>query len=328
MNKTRELILSIFKSYHSELKAEIDKANSLLKIKRIYDSGQVLEIAVTEVLARNLPDWVGYTRGVIIDTNANCISEEIDIILYDKRYFPGLVISKEGSESISCISIDVLLGVISVKKKLTRKSLKDAIKNIKSVTDLSRKAIPNQFHYDLNLGDTIIYKDGKDMGGFFSCIISYENDLFYREKNKKRVRRTPPEIIKYFDELCSEEWFDGTTVDHIYTVDGTVFFPLKLEGDKWTKTNDIGMLSSQKKTIRPFIDENNTIQAGSNYCLSYSYNFESPEISLGNLVGFLQVYCAQLVKSSPKIHKWFDEFQKLDIETPMSSRNIEDIKRL
>ena len=325
MQKSRELISSIFKHYHSELQSEIDKANALLKIKRIYDSGQVLELAIDALLSRVMPDWIGITRGVVIDTNVDETSNEIDLILYDKRYFPGLVIAETVNESISCVSIDVVVGIISVKKKLTLKSLKEAITNIKSVTDLQRKVLKNQLHNDISLDGFLSYKNGKDLGGFFSCIIAYENDLFYRVENKEKRLKTDEEIKDYFDKKSKEDWFNNITVDHIYTVDGTVFYPLLMKTGKWDRTVDVERLGSPKKVIQPFI-KGNVVEIDTDYCLAYSHDFANPEISLGNLIGYLQYYGASLVKSTPAIHKWFDQFQHLEIKVPMTARNISSIK--
>lgn len=318
-----KLIRSVFQHYYSSLCSEIDKANSLLKLRRIYDSGQLLEVAFRAELEKNLPEWVGITRGFIVDSNVNKLSDEIDIIIYDKRYFSGLVVSENNEGNVSCISIDVVIGIISVKKKLTLPSLKDCISNIASVTSLERKIITNQLHNDIKLDGVISYRDGKPLNPIFSCIVAFENDLLYCQKKNQKVLKTPSELSAYYDKITSEDWFDNLTADIIYTVDGTIFYPLKLSGDKWDKSFDLNLLSKPKKTIRPFID-NNVVHADSELCLAYSGDLENPEQALGLFTSYIQFYCAQIIKSSPNLHAWFNQ---LDIEVPMVARHADDMKR-
>jgi len=90
----KELIHQIFKQYHKQLLFEFEKANTMLTMKRISDSGKVLEIALKNFLLRLLPDYVGVCRGVIFDSNCEKHSKEIDLILYDKRYFSGFQFDK------------------------------------------------------------------------------------------------------------------------------------------------------------------------------------------------------------------------------------------
>ena len=93
----QDLINDILKQYHSELISEIDKAETLLKIKRVYDAGQVLEIALKNLLQRLLPHYIGITRGIVIDSEVIEKSSEIDLIVYDKRYFSGFAKSSQYS---------------------------------------------------------------------------------------------------------------------------------------------------------------------------------------------------------------------------------------
>ncbi|WP_273327851.1 DUF6602 domain-containing protein [Vallitalea guaymasensis] len=331
-----EIIQSIFIQYKKELIFEVQKAETLLNMKRVSDSGKTLEIALKTLLTRLLPDYVGITRGIIFDSDCNTHSNEIDLILYDKRYFSGFVVDDWGKENLSYISIDTVLGILSVKKTLDLYALKDAIKNISSVYKLSKKSVENQFHYDLNFGDSILYKEGSELNKIFSCIIAFKNDLFYKkQKDKeiiktdigkqkyKKILRTDTEIQKYFDEKSSETWFDGMNTDIIYTLDGTIFFPMILdEGqNKWIKSFKIDKLGDKKNSLNPYI-ENDKINVDTRLILGYTYDFDKPEISLGQFIAYLQYYCGQLVKSSPDISKIFKNYLNRSIGTMVTKRRM------
>jgi hypothetical protein len=63
----KDIIDQIYRQYHSLLLAEVEKANTLIHLGRIYDSGSALEIALKKLLWQILPNYVGLTRGFVID---------------------------------------------------------------------------------------------------------------------------------------------------------------------------------------------------------------------------------------------------------------------
>ena len=242
------------KQYHSELIAEIDKAETLLRIKRIYDAGKVLEIAIRNKLLSTLPHFVGITRGIIVDSDVKHKSKEIDLIIYDKRYFSGLEIENSINDSVSLISIDTVFGVISIKKTLTISSLKDSIKNINSVYSLNRKELRNQFHYDLSFGKGLLnYKNGMELNRIFSCIVCFNNEFLYKTKKKIRVKREKEEIISYYNKLAKDGRFKNFNIDIVYTVDGTFIQPLIYNTltKRWSRNIATSLLGTLKIPVDP-----------------------------------------------------------------------------
>jgi len=221
-----ELINKILIQYRSELIAEIDKAETLLRLRRIYDSGQVLEIALKKLFKRLLPHYVGVTRGVVIDSSVKDKSAEIDLIIYDKRYFSGFEINDNLNDSVSVISIDTVFGVMSVKKKLTLTSLEESISNINTVYNLDRRSIQNQLHYDLNLGKSLSYKGGIELNRIFSCVITYENDLLFKTEEQKKVKRSEDEIRTYFNKIAEDGKFNDSKIDLIFSINGVLIYPM------------------------------------------------------------------------------------------------------
>ena len=91
-NTSNNIVESILKQYHTEFIFELEKANTMLKMNRISDSGKPLEFALKALLQNLLPDYVGITRGIIFDSSCNKQSKEIDLLLYTQSYFSGFVV--------------------------------------------------------------------------------------------------------------------------------------------------------------------------------------------------------------------------------------------
>jgi len=323
------ILNSIFKQYHNELISELDKASTMLEIKRIYDSGKVLELALKKLLLRLLPNYIGITRGLVVDSNFENKSEEIDLIIFDKRYFNGFVIDDSLlNDTLSLVSIDTVMGIIQVKKTLRLSTLKESIDNINSVYSLYRKSITNRFHYDLEFAG-MNYKDGKELNKIFSCIVSYENDLLFQYRNKKRVNKNYKEIVIYFDKLAKDGKFDKFNVDILYSIlDGILFFPTEFhkKTNKLGRCNDIEKFGCSKKPAKPYIEENTVKINTEDNLISYSIDMKNPENSLGHFIMYLIVYVSSLTKCSPDLNKITKiVFNNIKINTPQIGRKIEDI---
>lgn len=307
----RDVINNILKQYHSELISEIDKAETLLRIKRIYDAGQVLEIALKNLFKRLLPHFVGVSRGIVIDSNIVHKSEEIDLIIYDKRYFSGFEINDNFNDKISVISIDTVFGIISVKKKLTLNSLEESIKNINTVYKLNRRKIQNQWHYDLDLGRGLNYKNGIELNKIFSCIITYENDLLYKTEDREKVKRNTDEISDYFKKIAKDGRFNSSHIDLIYSISGSLIYPMIFNSDskEWFRNLSTLYLGSKKHVIQ---DESNNEELLGKQLLAYTINEEEPYVILGQFMMYIQVYVKQLIKSSPNLLEMFKSFFDVD----------------
>ena len=73
------------------------------------------------------------TNGFIIDSDNN-ISDEMDIIIYDKNYVPPFF-----DETYTVVPIEAVIVVIQVKTTLTASTLKDSITNLNSIDKLNAK---------------------------------------------------------------------------------------------------------------------------------------------------------------------------------------------
>lgn len=125
------LIDAVLQSYLAVLDAELAKARSAMAARRIYDAGQVLEDGLAALLIQLLPHHVGITRGHVASHDWKSLSGEIDIILYDKRVFPGFpYVETHRARGLSVISVCAVLGCLSVKATLTEKELISAMKSL------------------------------------------------------------------------------------------------------------------------------------------------------------------------------------------------------
>ncbi len=90
--------------------------------------GRLREILITELVQPFLLPQFGVATGLIVDQYGNQ-SKQIDIIIYDERVVPPLMLSS--SEGIvPCHSV---LATIEVKSRLNMTELKKAVKNARSV---------------------------------------------------------------------------------------------------------------------------------------------------------------------------------------------------
>ncbi|WP_210529878.1 DUF6602 domain-containing protein [Rubellimicrobium arenae] len=97
--------------------------------------GTSVEQAVADVLREILPDNIGITSGIAIDSQRNT-SRQLDIILYDKARTPMLF--SIGGQSL--VPIECVFFVIEVKTKLTKAEYDSCVQSCKSVKELCRTA--------------------------------------------------------------------------------------------------------------------------------------------------------------------------------------------
>lgn len=285
-----KIISSIFKIYQAELEAEIERAEALLNIKRIYDSGKVLEVAFKNIMLRNLPSYVGITRGIIFDTKVEGQSKEIDMIFYDKRYFNGFEINSMGEDELSLISIDTVFGAISVKKTLTKSALLDCIDNISSVLELERASIRNQYHYDLDLGG-IKYDNGEEQNMIFTGIVAYR-DKFICSKNKEGEAK--------FNEDLKQIVSGDFRLDFIYSLDGMFCFPAHIPVGSNKAQMNLSLKSlGVKKSVASITSSNvlNTRDRG--LFFSMINEIQKPERAIGLLIFSLNTYMKRMIRTSP-----------------------------
>lgn len=107
-------------------------ANSSGMIDQPGLKGRLREIVVEELVKPFLHPHIGAATGTIVDPYGNQ-SSQVDVILYDEQVTPPILFS-ESEGVIPCHSV---VATIEVKSTLTRKELKSAVENARSVKLLS-----------------------------------------------------------------------------------------------------------------------------------------------------------------------------------------------
>ena len=170
----------------------------------------------------------------------------------------------------------------------------------------------------------MMHREGIELNRIFTGVVGYRNSLLYKTKDKKRTPKDEAEVRETFDGISAEDWFDGSPIDLILTVDGSVFFPLMRGDAGWKRTVEIDKLMLPKVSMRPYVVDD-MVQANSTLALGYNYSFDEPHVALGQFVMYLQYYCSQLVKASPNFELYFSQFVDPNICDMMTQRNLDDI---
>ena len=104
-----------------------------IRIEHNLEDGKYREYLVTKVLQKIIPSKYSITNGFIIDSDNN-ISQEMDVIIYDKNYVPPFF-----DETYTVVPIEAVIAVIQVKTTLKSDTLNDSIKNLNSIDKLNSK---------------------------------------------------------------------------------------------------------------------------------------------------------------------------------------------
>jgi len=99
--------------------------------------GDVSEFQWLQWLKTYLPKRYEVNKGFVIDSGA-CISDQQDIIIYDRQYSPYLL----NRDGVIYVPAESVYAVIEVKQKLCKKYIEYASDKIRSVRCLKRTSIP------------------------------------------------------------------------------------------------------------------------------------------------------------------------------------------
>lgn len=223
------LLSGISEQYIHEFTAEVARADTMLAAQRISDAGQSLEIALSRFLAKLLPTHVGIGRGHVASRDWTAVSEEIDIVLYDRRYaagFPYLGDVSAPGDHLGVFSADAVLGCIAVTKTLTKAKLEDSLRNLATATELCPPDLRNQLHYDLPLDGGINYRGGVLLNPVLSAVVAYTDDIFTSIDDGMKAPSSGRKLDLKLDALTEIEGFCGGRTDLIYTLDGVILYPM------------------------------------------------------------------------------------------------------
>lgn len=97
----------------------VSQAESITKLEHSLTKGQIREVFLQGLLKHFLPDYFGVGTGIITNNQADQ-SKQTDIVIYDSRVLPPLLVS--GDPNI--FPIEAVVGVVEVKSELTLPELR------------------------------------------------------------------------------------------------------------------------------------------------------------------------------------------------------------
>lgn len=128
--------------------------------------GMYREKIIKEFLSPFLPARLAMGSGFII-TSKNRISTQCDIIIYDKEHTPIIENSEQRFFPVECV-----VGVIEVKSKLTKTTLKEALIKLTAIKDLRNDIGSNPYIFKDYVDDTdfnVQLKVRDQMATFLIC---------------------------------------------------------------------------------------------------------------------------------------------------------------
>lgn len=214
-----------------------------------FETGLPLEGALRNFFTPYFPKRYGFTSGYLIDENEK-ISNQCDWIIYDAINIPPIM-HQDISSGLNWIPFDGAFGCVEIKRNLTSKTLKKAIKQIEKTKGLSRtetnilhihpiKNFPPKF---FNIPANI---ELKTTNSFYSGIYAYSideelnandiiNNLISNEYNIP-FESLPDYIAvhgKFFIRKC-KLWENDAKIGWRYT-----FFPKDTNGYALIETTDL-----------------------------------------------------------------------------------------
>lgn len=124
----KKILKDIFDNVEKSLYSDMS-----IRIEHNLEDGKYREYLVKKVLDKIVPSKYSITNGFIIDSDNN-ISQEMDVIIYDKNYVPPFF-----DETYTVVPIEAVIAVIQVKTTLNKKTLSDSITNLNSINRLKSK---------------------------------------------------------------------------------------------------------------------------------------------------------------------------------------------
>jgi hypothetical protein len=115
----------------SRVAGAIASARAASRITHQVLKGEVLEILVSDLFVPLLPADVGIGTGQIIECRSGRLSNQVDIVLYDRSVLPPLLFGRQQG----VFPIEAVLYAIEVKTTLTRNALETSHKHAKTLNE-------------------------------------------------------------------------------------------------------------------------------------------------------------------------------------------------
>lgn len=145
--------------------------------------GSVLEILISELFRPLLPADIGIGTGQVIENHAGRLSNQIDIVLYDKSIVPPILFDK----FTGIFPVEPVLYTIEVKTTLTSKELVTAHESAKLLSEFRylpglKNVDGSDRHHSIEKVRSVVFALNTDLSGT-NLSESERYEKIYKEKN-------------------------------------------------------------------------------------------------------------------------------------------------
>ncbi len=184
----QEAFRNYTKTYSKFFKNSADRIFNLLGKKANYYSGIFREGLIKDVLKEFLPDSVSVDTGFIYGFGKTENSKQIDIIIWDSTDFAAIY---RGSDFV-IVPPEAVISIISVKSKLNKKEIADAINNIWSVTKIedifrNKPIDSNEFEYPIKKF-IVCYQNYNNHERIINNILASYDEILKNPNNDKCLK--------------------------------------------------------------------------------------------------------------------------------------------
>jgi hypothetical protein len=182
-----------YSSYRDELLARRDRIRSLTKQSKV--QGDYHEALIRELVREQVPEKYKVGHGLVYEKTSGKRSHECDVLVYGTETRP---LFEFKSQDLVIAKPDSVKFVIQVKSKLTSKTLKDAINNLRSVKTMSSQIMCGVVGFETDvLLKTLYFNAWKSKAVQFLCVFKSERVKENRELLENQMKYFI-EILRYY----------------------------------------------------------------------------------------------------------------------------------
>lgn len=109
----------------------VSQAKSIAELEHNLTKGQIREVFLQGLLKHFLPGYLGAGTGIIINTQGHQ-SKQTDIVIYDSRILPPLLVARDPN----IFPVEAVVSVVEVKSQLTLPELRKTEKDARHLVDV------------------------------------------------------------------------------------------------------------------------------------------------------------------------------------------------
>lgn len=280
-------------------------------------------------MGRLLPTHIGIGRGHVASPDWSTASEEIDIILYDRRYaagFPYLGEPGKPGEHLGVFSSTAVLGCIAVTKTLTKRKLKSSIDNLQTATKLITPDMVNQLHFDMPLTGALRFRNGSIVNPTITAVVAFSDQIFTEtSKGHRSVITSDRKLDLKLDSLATLDGFCGGQLDMIYTVDGIIMYPMIPGPTGFTHAPPEQWVGKPKGCVEVEYENGQVSTTGADsgdppILLFEDHRLDEPAVSLRLFLTHLIHACSWIVKQTPDFSNLIGDAEERKARAPFLGR--------